>query len=353
LKKGWKVTVEEYEDDRIQISHDDLEEPIWVPKDYINDYMQKEVASPTEAIFLKAKKLSRNKPSTLPEEDFDLDDLDIANAENFPTEDEEIQMRNEMFAKPESITEQPLEMSDVNTERRLFDQMMVGVDDAFARYLKQHNHSARAVENLTALGIKKPSWEKLEEGKTLNDEIARALCIILGSKFQEMKVHIQGLQDPSHRGKKLHKRKKIKFRQNGSHATVNIFNDGENCYVCAIQQRRNSITYCNSKNPGSRPSEYVIEQIKAAFELDNYGGAFKIESLKCQRQPYDLNDSLLWSIVNCYMILKGCNVATTKLRESHLREDCMKMLLEKRWISLLKKDIPSRGEHERHSIPSQ
>merc|ERR1719195_2305357 len=105
-------------------------------------------------------------------------------------------MRNEMFAKPESITEQPIEMSDASTERRLFDQMMVGVDDAFARYLMQHNHSTKAVENLTALQIKKPSWQRMEEGKTLNDEIARGLCIILFGKFQDMKLKIEGLQDP-------------------------------------------------------------------------------------------------------------------------------------------------------------
>lgn len=250
-------------------------------------------------------------------------------------------------AEPESI--RPRREKD---ESRMFKQTMNNFDTVFNKYVMSMGHTEEEAHNLHNQDISKASWEKMENGERLNDEIARALLNIMAQKLKDMGLNIAGFQDPKFHGPQLQKRTPTRFRGNNTAATVNVFNDGENCYVCAIQQGENLITYCNSRNPGHRPSKYVLDQMKKAFDLRNWGGAFQVQSHYCQRQVEAYNDSLLWSIVNIYIILKGNNVATIKLREKTVRDDFKKMLLTKKWVTLLKKDVKQRQDPDDYVITS-
>jgi len=356
FKKGWRLKVEDTNESSLQVSSDDFKKKFWVKKTWVSRGNLKkpglesspspEIAEPIpslrigsveqstslEAIFQNAKNdleqknsqpETRAKAAKPPKDIFENDELQVNTQKNTKARDE---------------------------DEELFDSFMQGHDKSYLEDMKKFGYTEEENKMLRKQEISKASWERLVGGQRLNDEIARALLKILHAKLESLNQRIAGFQDPKYHGDDLHKRTHTMFKVNGSIATANIFNDGGDRYVCAIQQEQNQITYCNSRNPGEKPSKYIINQMKAAFDLTQWSGAFKVVSHHCQRQDNDKNDSLLWAICNIYIILKGNNIASIKLKEKALRDDFQKMLLSGKWKTLLKKDIEKRRDPEEHVI---
>lgn len=353
LKKGWKLKVEKDESNRILVSHAGLSKNRWCPKSWVEKgHLVKRSESPS------------TQTSATPSERFSQLEAALQKSRK------EIELKKNLEAEsqPQSTKppkddeiEVPLNIKPIVNEDenlRLFMNNMETVtltqtDTAFEKYILKKGYNVSEAQNLQELEIRLDSWEQMENAEPLNDEIARALLTILAAKLKDMNLQMNGFQDPQYHGAKLGKRRRDVFRANNTIATANIFNDGESGYVCAIQQNPNTLTYCNSQNPGEKPDKYVLDQMKETFDLSYASGTFKILSLRCQRQDRKYKDSLLWAIMNTYIVLKGHDIATVKLKENTLRDHGKRMLVTSKWVTLMKKDINKRGEPEVYIIPAR
>jgi len=358
FKKGWRLKVDQSNVSSLQVSSDNLKKKCWVEKSWVSKgHLKKPGAGPSPSPEREETIPPTTPRLNSPEQSTSLEAI-IQNAKN---EIEQKSSQTETRAKAAKPPKDSFEndVLQVNTHKNtkghdedeeLFDSFIQIHDKSYLEDMKKYGYTEEQAKILKKQEISKASWERLVSGQHLNDEIARALLKILHAKLESMNQSIAGFKDPKYHGKNLDKRTHTRFRENGSIATANIFNDGGDRYVCAIQQESNQITYCNSRNPGEKPSKYIINQMKAAFDLTEWSGAFKVISHHCQRQDNDKNDSLLWAICNIYIILKGSNIASIKLKEKALRDDFQTMLLNGKWKTLLKKDIPKRRDPEEHVI---
>jgi len=357
FKKGWLLKVEDSNASSLQVSSDNLKKKCWVEKSWVTKgHLKKPGAEPSpsperQETAPPAPRLTSHEQSTSLEAIIQNANREIAQKMSQPeTRAKAAKPPKDIFENDELQVNTQKNTKGRDEDEEMFDSFIQIHDKSYMDDMKKFGYTEEQAKMLRKQEISKASWELLVSGQSLDDEIARALLKILHAKLESMNQRIAGFQDPKYHGDNLHKRTHTMFRENDSIATANVFNDGRGGYVCAIQQERNQITYCNSRNPGEKPSKYIINQMKAAFDLTEWSGAFKVISHHCQRQDNDKNDSLLWAICNIYIILKGSNIASIKLKEKALRDDFQTMLLNGKWKTLLKKDIPKRRDPEEHVI---
>ena len=120
-------------------------------------------------------------------------------------------------------------------------------------------------------------------------------------------------------------RPQLRSRQHPTAANIYYRGTSEH-YVATVYVAPNKVVFMDSLNPGNKPCEPIVKQIKDSYNLAP--PAFTIESIFVQKQTGV--DCGAFSIANLWCFLQGMKLSTTSFCEDAIRAELYKSFKQRK-----------------------